>query len=76
MFVFTERLGFLFGPGPNNEVILTCFDLFDIFVCIYFRCDDICRGKSNSKTISEPLKNNSGLQYNTTDANLELTGYG
>jgi hypothetical protein len=31
--VFSECLGLLLGPGPNNEVILICFDLFDIFVC-------------------------------------------
>jgi hypothetical protein len=33
VFVFSECLGLLLGPGPNNEVILICFDLFDIFVC-------------------------------------------
>jgi hypothetical protein len=50
------------SPGPDNEVILTCFDIFDIFVCLnVYRCNDICRGKTNSRTISEPPKNNSGL---------------
>jgi hypothetical protein len=66
--VFSECLGLLLGSGPNNEVILTCFDLFDIFLVNVYRWNDICRGKSNSITISEPPKIILDCkQYDTTD---------
>ena len=75
MLVFSECLGLFLGPGPDNEVILTCFDLFDIFVCInVYRCNDICR----EKLTVEPFRNTPKIipvciQYDTIDANLQLT---
>ena len=52
---------------------MTCFDL--LFVNVY-RCNDILPGKNYSRTILEPPKLSPVcIQYDTTDANLDLTVY-
>ena len=68
---FLNVWGFFLAQDQTTRLfwLVLIFSTF-LFVNVY-RCSDICRGKTNSRTISEPSKNNSGLH--TTDANLELT---
>jgi hypothetical protein len=71
---FLNVWGFLLAQDQTTRLfwLVLIFSTF-LFVNVY-SCNDICREKTNSRTISEPPKLIPvWIQYDTTDANLQLT---